>query len=124
MTGTMTGPGIAYPDNAVGLACYKDRNYCWYTSVHAIGANHIGRMDPPREYEILKWDDDDIIAADQSMFDCQKITITIARKPQQVAWVVEPINQTKPDCIQSSKSIAKYTSESSPGWKRIFGEDK
>jgi hypothetical protein len=120
----MTGPGIAYPDNAVGLACYKDRNYCWYTSVHAIGANHIGRMDPPREYEILKWDDDDIIAADQSMFDCQKITITIARKPQQVAWVVEPINQTKPDCIQSSKSIAKYTSESSPGWKRIFGEDK
>ena len=122
VTGTMSGPGIAYPDNTVGLTFYRDRNYCSYTSVYATGANHIVRIDPPSEYDIVKWDGDEIIAEDR--FNCQKITITIARKPQQVAWVVEPINQTKPDCIQSSKSIAKYTSESSPGWKRIFGEDK
>ena len=56
VTGTMTGPGIAYPNNTVGLTCYRDRNYCSYTSVHAIGANHIGRMDPPKEYDIVKWE--------------------------------------------------------------------
>jgi hypothetical protein len=124
VTGTMTGPGIAYPDNAVGLTCYRDRNYCSYTSVYAIGANHIGRMDPPHEYEIVKWDDNEIIAEDQSMFDCQKITITIARKSQQIAWVEEPINQTEPNCVNSTTAMAKYTIESSPGWKRIYGEGK
>ena len=123
-TGTMTGPGIAYPNNTVGLTCYRDRNYCSYTSVHAIGANHIGRMDPPSEYDIVKWDENEIIAEDQSTVDCQKITITIDRKARQVAWVEEPINQTEPSCVNSTTAMAKYTIENSPGWKRISGEDK
>ena len=124
VAGTMTGPGIAYPNNTVGLTCYRVRNYCSYTSVHATGANHIARMDPPNEYDIVKWDDEEIIAEDQSMIDCQKITITIARKARQVAWVEEPINQTEPSCVNSTTATAKYTIENSPGWKRIYGEDK
>ena len=58
------------------------------------------------------------------MVDCQKITITIARKARQVAWVEEPINQTEPSCVNSTTAMAKYTIENSPGWKRIYGEDK
>ena len=122
VTGTMTGP--AYPNNTVGLTCYRDRNYCSYMSVHATEANHIARMDPPNEYDIVKWDDDEIIAEDQSMVNCQKITITIDRKARQVAWVEEPINQTEPRCVNPTTAMAKYTIENSPGWKRISGEDK
>jgi len=122
VTGTMSGSGIAYPDNTVGLTCYRDRNYCSYTSVYAIGANHIVRIDPPSEYDIVKWDGDEIIAEDQ--FNCQKITITIARKARQVAWVGEPINQTEASCVNATAEMVKYTIENSPGWKRIFGEDK
>ena len=123
-TGTMTGPGIAYPDNTVGLTCYRDRNYCSYTSVHAIGANHIGRMDPPSEYDIVKWDENEIIAEDQSTVDCQKITITIDRKARQVAWVEEPINQTEASCANATTATARYTIETAPGWKKVYGEDK
>jgi hypothetical protein len=68
----------AIEHNTVGITCYQDRNYCSYTSVHAIGANHIARMNPSSEYDIVKWDDDEIIAEDQ--FNCQKITITVDRK--------------------------------------------
>ena len=124
VTGTMTGPGIAYPNNTVGLTCYRDRNYCSYMSVHATGANHIARMDPPSEYDIVKWDDDEIIAEDQSMVHCQKITITIDRKARQVAWVEEPISQTEASCVNPTTATAKYTIENSPGWKRVYGEDK
>ena len=124
VTGTMTGPGIAYPNNTVGLTCYRDRNYCSYTSVHAIGANHIARMDPPNEYDIVKWDDHEIIAENQSMVDCQKITITIARKSRQVAWVEEPINQTEPSCENSATTTAKYTIETAPEWNRSYGAEK
>jgi hypothetical protein len=124
VTGTMTGPAIGYPNNIVGLTCYRDRNYCAYTSVHAIGANHIARMDPPNEYDIVKWDDDEIIAEDQSTVHCQKITITIDRKARQLAWVEEPINQTEASCVNPTTEIAKYTIESSPGWKRVYGEGK
>ena len=112
VTGTMTGPGIAYPNNTVGITCYQDRNYCSYTSVHAIGANRIERMEPPSEYDIVKWDENEIIAEDQST--CQKITITIDRKARQVAWVEEPINQTAASCVNSTTAMAKYTIENSP----------
>ena len=118
----MTGPEIAYPNNTMGLTCYRDRNYCSNMFVHATGTNHIARMDPPNEYDIVKWDDEEIIAEDQST--CQKITIRIACKARQVAWVEEPINQTEPSCVNSPTAMAKYTIENSPGWKRIYGEDK
>jgi len=124
VTGTMTGPGIAYPNNTVGLTCYRDRNYCSYISVHATRANRIARMDPPNEYDIVKWDDEEIIAEDQSTVDCQKITITIARKARQVEWVEESINQTEAGCVNPTTAMVKYTIENSPGWKRIYGEDK
>jgi hypothetical protein len=113
VTGTMTGPGIAYSNNTVGITCYQDRNYCSYTSVHPIEANHIWRMAPPSEYDIVKWDENEIIAEDQST--CQKVTITIDRKARQVAWVEEPINQTAASCVNSTTATAKYTIESSPG---------
>jgi len=120
----MTNPGIAYPNNTVGLTCHRDRNYCSYISVHATRANNIARMDTPNEYDIVKWDDEEIIAADQSTVDCQKITITIARKARQVEWIEESINQTEASCVNPTTAMVKYTIENSPGWKRINDEDK
>jgi hypothetical protein len=93
-------------------------------SVHAIGANHIARMEPPIEYDIVKWDGEEIIAEDQSVVDCQKITITIDRKAREVAWVEEPINQTETSCVNPTTAKVKYTIETAPGWKRIYGEGK
>jgi hypothetical protein len=122
VTGTMTGEGLAYPNNTTAVTCYKERKHCLYTSVEAIGGNQIGRMDAPSEYDVVKWDKNEIVAVEESMFSCRKTTITIARKLQQAVRVEEPINQTKPDCVKSSTAISKYTIESSPGWKKIFGK--
>ena len=41
-----------------------------------------------------------------------------------IAGLEEPINQTEARCVNSTIAMAKYTIENSPGWKRIYGEDK
>jgi hypothetical protein len=124
VSGTLTGEGLAYPNNTYSIACYQDRKECWATSVNAIGASQIGRMDAPYNYNIRKWSAYEVVAGDNDgTFGCFKTTITIDRKSEQVLWVEEPINQTTVSCVKSENKIKKYTIESSPGWKRTFGKN-
>jgi hypothetical protein len=119
MSGTLTGKGLGYPNNTYSIGCYQDTKECWYTYVDAIGANLIGRMDAPSAYEIRSWTTNEIVAGDDAPFGCFKTTITIARKTQQLLWIEEPVNQTKPFCKDSSNEVRKYSIEDSPGYKRI-----
>ena len=32
VSGTLTGDGLAYPNNTYSMACFKDRKECWMTS--------------------------------------------------------------------------------------------
>ena len=122
VTGTLTGEGMAYPNNTYSIACFQDRKECWMTSVNAIGAQLIGRMDAPYEYEVRKWSPYEVVAGDDGTFGCFKTTITIERRSQQVLWVEEPVNQTQVMCAKSDNKIKKYTIENSPGYTKIFGK--
>jgi hypothetical protein len=122
VSGTLTGDGMAYPNNTYSIACFQDRKECWMTSVEAIGGQQIGRMDAPYEYEIRKWSPYEVVASYDGDFGCFKTTITIDRKSQQVLWVEEPVNQTKVMCAKADNKIRKYTIENSPGWNKIFGK--
>jgi hypothetical protein len=118
VSGTLTGQGIAYPNNTYSIACFQERKECWMTSVDAIGAQQIGRMDAPSEYDIRSWTKNEIVAAYDAPFGCFKTTITITRAAKAVLWVEEPVNQTKPFCKDAENMIRKYSIEDSPGWKR------
>ncbi|WP_426441467.1 hypothetical protein [Bradyrhizobium genosp. P] len=98
VSGTLAGKGLGYPNNTFSIACIKDRKECWTSSVQAIGAQQIGRMDAPYEFEIRKWTPYEVVAVDDSAFGCFKTTITIERKTQNTLWVEEPINQSQPQC--------------------------
>jgi hypothetical protein len=37
VSGTMTGPGLAYPNNTYAIGCYREHKECWLTYVQAIG---------------------------------------------------------------------------------------
>jgi hypothetical protein len=89
--------------------------------VEQIGRNQIGRMQNPGAYPIVKWNDYEVVAQeDTTMFDCYRLTFTIDRKHEALLWVEEPTNQTKPSCKDADTSIRKYTIEDSPGWKKMF----
>jgi hypothetical protein len=122
VSGTLTGPGQAYPNNTYSIGCWKDRKECWLTYVSAIGGQQIGRMDAPYSYDIRKWSDYEVVAGDDGTFGCSKTTITIDRKSQQVLWVEEPLNQTQVMCAKPENKTRKFTIENSPGWDNIFGK--
>jgi hypothetical protein len=122
VSGTLIGPGQAYPNNTYSIGCFKDRKECWLTSVNAIGAQQIGRMDAPYSYEIRKWSDYEVVAGEDGSSGCSKTTITIDRKSEQVLWVEEPVNQTQMMCAKSENKTRKFTIENSPGWDKIFGK--
>jgi hypothetical protein len=121
VTGTLTGEGMAYPNNTAALTCYKERKECIYTSVEAIGSHQIGRMDAPWIIPIIQWDNSQIVASDEMFSGCRRLTITVLRRSQEVAWVEEPINQSKGECVKVISTITKYTIEHSPGYKKTFG---
>jgi hypothetical protein len=118
ISGTLTGPGMAYPNNTYSIACFQDRKECWMTYVDAIGGQQVGRMDAPSEYDIRSWTKNEIVAAYDGAFGCFKTTITISRATEQLLWVEEPVNQTKPFCKDAENKIRKFSIEDSPGWKR------
>jgi hypothetical protein len=121
VSGTLTGPGMAYPNNTYSIACYQQMKECWMTYVDAIGAQQIGRMDAPSPYDIRSWTRNEIVAGYDAPFGCFKTTITIARSTKEVLWVEEPVNQTKPSCKDAKNETRKFLIEDSPGWKRIHG---
>jgi hypothetical protein len=55
IAGTMTGQGMAYPNNTYAITCYRDKKECVVSYVQAIGGNLIGRMDLPYVYPVTKW---------------------------------------------------------------------
>ncbi|HZR89970.1 MAG TPA: hypothetical protein VFB02_24460 [Bradyrhizobium sp.] len=124
ISGTLTGPGMAYPNNTYSFGCYQDRKECWMTYVEAIGAQQIGRMDAPSAYDIRSWTKNEIVAAYDGTFGCYKTTITISRATEQLLWVDEPVNQTKPFCKNAENKIRKFSIEDPPGSKRLFGQSK
>ena len=67
------------------------------------------------------WTKNEIVAGDDAPFGCFKTTITIARNSQDVLWVEEPVNQTKPFCKDAKNEIRKFSIEDSPGWKKLHG---
>jgi hypothetical protein len=84
ISGSLTGNGLAYPNNTYSIGCLHELQICMVSSVHQIGSKQIGRMDGPWWYPILKWDASEIVATDapDHAFGCLKITITIDRKQQ------------------------------------------
>jgi hypothetical protein len=122
VSGTLTGDGLAYPNNTYSIACFKDRKECWISSVRAIGGMLIGRMDAPYEYEIRKWTPYEVVAVYDGTFGCFKTTITIERKTENALWVEEPMNQAQPQCKDAETKVRKYTIES-PGLKKAFGKN-
>jgi hypothetical protein len=123
ISGTLTGKGLGYPNNTYAVSCYGRHKACFVSSAEQIGANQIGRMDNPADYPIVKWNDYEVVAQEEiSMFGCFRVTITIDRKQQQLLWLEEPINQTKPSCKDADTNIRKYSLEAPPNWKRIMGK--
>ena len=56
------GMGRFYPNNTMQLTCYRLRKECIYTYVDGIGPNQVGSMEAPEFYEVVKWDNSEIIA--------------------------------------------------------------
>jgi hypothetical protein len=119
ISGTLTGKGLAYPNNTYAISCIHKFDSCFVASVQQIGHDQIGRMDNPYEYPIVKWTEYEVVAQEEpSLFGCFRVTITIDRKRESLLWVEEPINQTKPSCKDADTTIRKYSIEDSPRWKR------
>jgi hypothetical protein len=126
ISGTLTGPDMAYANNSYIIACYRDQGECKVSGIEQIGHNQIGSMSPPFTYPIAKWTPGEVVAKDQAgpvakAFRCVDTTITIERQRKSVLWVEEPVNQTDPFCKNANTTIKKYTIEDSPGWKRLSG---
>jgi hypothetical protein len=121
ISGTLTGDGLAHPNNTYTIGCFRDLHECRVASIEQIGPNQIGRMEIPLALPIVKWETQEVVAGDEpSKVECSRATITIERDQGTLLWVEEPVNQTRPSCKRSDAKIAKYTIEDSPGWKRIF----
>jgi hypothetical protein len=118
VAGTLTGPGVGYKNNTYAITCYKERGQCLGNGIYHIGANQIGRLDSPTEYEISKWNSYEIVASDpDSPVQCTKTTISILRKSKTVVWVQEPVNQTNAICKDSDTILYKWTLED-PEWNK------
>ena len=118
--GTLTGPGLAYPNNTYSVNCEQQKKMCVVASAEQIGRNQIGSMQPAVEYPIVKWGANEIVAADPpSDVLCSRATITIDRQRQSLLWLEEPINQSKPMCERAETKTVKFTIEDAPGWKML-----
>jgi hypothetical protein len=43
ISGTLTGPGLGYPNTTYSIVCYRERRECFYNSIEQIGKNQVGR---------------------------------------------------------------------------------
>jgi hypothetical protein len=120
ISGTLTGKGLAYPNNTYAVSCYMEYKACFVSFVEQIGHNQVGRVENPLAYPIVKWNDYEVIAQEgPSPIGCWRVTLTIDRKSQALLWLEEPSNQTKVDCKDADTNIRKYSIEDSPGWRRL-----
>jgi hypothetical protein len=120
ISGTLTGKNLAYPNNTYAVSCYGTYKACFVAYVEQIGQDQIGRMQNPAAYPIVKMNQYEVIAQEEaSLFGCYRVTLTIDRKAEQLLWVEEPINQTKPNCKDADTTTRKYSIEDSPRWKQF-----
>jgi hypothetical protein len=113
ITGTLSGDRIAYRNNTVMIACYKNRKECLFSSVSQIGPDQIGRLDAPSFYPIVKWNTLEIMATESYANYCKKVTISIKRKSKTAVWVEEPVNETDATCKDFDTNLYKWTIEDS-----------
>jgi len=119
ISGTLTGNGLAYPNNTYVVSCNKEWKACFVSFVEQIGHNQIGRMEYPYPYPIVKWNKYELIAQEEpNPSGCSRVTITIDRHSKALLWLEEPINQTKPNCKNAGTNIRKFSIEDSPAWRR------
>jgi|SRR5262245_45116539 len=45
ISGTLTGPGVGYPNNTYTISCVKDEHECSISHIDQIGTNLIGRLE-------------------------------------------------------------------------------
>jgi hypothetical protein len=117
--GTLTGEGIAYKNNTVMLACYRERTECLFSSIDQIGPNQVGRLGAPDPYAITTWDQEKIVATGHYASDCRKITIDIDRKAQSVRWAEEPSNRSSAACSNADAKTYTWSIEDPPFWKAL-----
>jgi hypothetical protein len=121
VSGTLTGTGVAYPNNTHVVTCVKDRKECSIIAVEADGT-HVTRVTGPAYYPVIKWTEQEIVAQEETSFSCSRTTITITRKREQLLWVQEPVNQTTPFCAKSETRILKWTIEHPEYWWKMQGK--
>ena len=122
ISGTLTGDGVAYRNNTYAIACYKELGNCFISSVEQIGPKHIGRMDYPYYFPIIRWTPSEVVALDDpGSIGCVKTTITLSRDSKTALWVREPVNQTSPYCKDADTKIRKWTIENSFAFKKLYG---
>jgi hypothetical protein len=120
ISGTLTGSGLAYPNNTYVVSCQKEWKACVVSYVAQIGHNQIGRMEYPYPYPIVKWTNYEVIAQEEpNLFGCRRVTITIDRQSKALLWLEEPVNQTKPNCKNADTNIRKYSIEDLPAWQAM-----
>lgn len=120
ISGTLTGDGLAYPNNTYAISCLREKGDCWVASVEQIGSGQVGRMDNPYWIPITKWDQSEVVAQEEeNTFSCARTVLTIDRLSKAALVVFLPINQTSPNCAKAETKIRKYSIEDSPGWKRL-----
>jgi hypothetical protein len=94
ISGTLTGKGLAYPNNTYAVSCNKEYKTCVVSFVQQIGHNQVGRMQDPFIYPIVKWNDYEVVAQEEpSPIGCFRVTLTIDRKSQALLWL--PIRQNQ-----------------------------
>jgi hypothetical protein len=116
VSGTLTGPGVGYPNNTNVVTCVKERKECFVITVEA-DKNYVSRVTGPGIMPVTSWTNAEIVAQDESM--CSRTTISIERKGGEVLWVQEPINQTKTWCAKSDSRLLKWTIEDPAYYKRM-----
>jgi hypothetical protein len=126
VAGTLTGEGVAYPNNSVLVNCEKARMECLTYSVEAIGPMQIGRLEAPAIFKIKTWNKTEVVAVGdtEGLQTCVNDTITFDRSSESVLWVEVPINLTEPKCKYTSTKIRKWTIEDSPAWKALNAAER
>jgi len=114
VVGTLTADWIAYKNNTYSILRLPDE--CLVAYVEQIGPSQVGRIFGPTTYPVIKWNDDEVVASDNSL--CQRITWTIDRSLKMVLYVEAPINQTAVACAGSDTNLRKATIEHSLFWRK------
>jgi hypothetical protein len=106
---------VAYKNNSFSIWC--DPEACIVASVNQIGPKQVGNIDGPAAYPMKHWTEDGEVVAEE-LGPCQRITITLDRRNEQVLWVETPINQTVLNCKNADNNIRKATLETPAFWRR------